>query len=145
MAITEFTPYAGAVGGALIGLAAIILMATAGRIMGATGIFCGLLTLQFDDAFQWRFIFIVGLLLGTAWAGLFTDAAHTISFVPNNYLIVIGGLLVGAGTTLSNGCTSGHGICGISRFSLRSIVATCVFVLFAIITVFVLRHILGIA
>jgi uncharacterized protein len=145
MAITEFTPYAGAVGGALIGLAAIILMAAAGRIMGATGIFRGLLTVKFDDAFQWRVIFIVGLLLGTAWASLFTGAAHNISFVSNNSLIVIGGLLVGAGTTLSNGCTSGHGICGISRFSLRSIAATCVFVLFAIITVFVLRHILGIA
>jgi uncharacterized protein len=145
MAITEFTPYAGAVGGALIGLAAIILMATAGRIMGATGIFRGLLTVKFDDAFQWRVIFIVGLLLGTAWASLFTGAAHNISFVSNNSLIVIGGLLVGAGTTLSNGCTSGHGICGIARFSLRSIAATCVFMLFAIITVFVLRHVLGIA
>jgi uncharacterized protein len=145
MAITEFTPYAGAVGGALIGLAAIILMATAGRIMGATGIFRGLLTVKFDDAFQWRLIFIVGLLLGTAWASLFTGVAHKISFVSNNYLIVVGGLLVGAGTTLSNGCTSGHGICGISRFSLRSIAATCVFMLFAIITVFVLRHVLGIA
>lgn len=145
MAITEFTPYAGAIGGALIGLAAVILMATAGRIMGATGIFRGLLTLRFDDAFHWRLIFIVGLLLGTVWTGLFTGAAHNISFVSNNYLIVIGGLLVGAGTTLSNGCTSGHGICGISRFSLRSVVATCVFMVAAIITVFIFRHVLGVA
>ena len=119
MAFTEFTPYAGALGGALIGLAAVVLMATAGRIMGATGIFRGFLTFKFDDAFQWRFIFIVGLLLGTAWTGLLTGVAHNVSFVSNNYLIVIGGILVGAGTTLSNGCTSGHGICGISRFSLR--------------------------
>ena len=145
MAITDFTPYSGAIGGALIGLAAVILMATAGRIMGATGIFRGLLTLRFDDAFQWRMIFIVGLLLGTAWTGLITGAAHNISFVSNNYLIVIGGLLVGAGTTLSNGCTSGHGICGISRFSLRSVVATCVFMVAAIITVFTFRHVLGVA
>ena len=145
MAITDFTPDSGAIGGALIGLAAVILMATAGRIMGATGIFRGLLTLRFDDAFQWRMIFIVGLLLGTAWTGLITGAAHNISFVSNNYLIVIGGLLVGAGTTLSNGCTSGHGICGISRFSLRSVVATCVFMVAAIITVFTFRHVLGVA
>jgi uncharacterized protein len=145
MAITEFTPYAGVIGGALIGLAAVILMATAGRIMGATGIFRGLLTLRFDNAFQWRLIFTIGLLLGTAWTGLFTGVAHDISFVSNNYIIIIGGMLVGAGTTLSNGCTSGHGICGISRFSMRSIVATCVFMLAAIITVFIIRHVLGAA
>jgi uncharacterized protein len=145
MAITEFTPYAGAIGGGLIGLAAVILMATAGRIMGATGIFRGLLTFQFDYAFQWRLIFIVGLLLGTAWASLFTGVAHNISFVSSNYMIVIGGLLVGIGTTLGNGCTSGHGICGISRFSLRSVAATCIFMLFAIITVFIVRHVIGIA
>ena len=145
MSITEFTPYSGAAGGALIGLAAVILMASAGRIMGATGIFRGLLTMRFDDGFQWRLIFIVGLLLGTAWTGLFTGAAHSISFVSSNLMIVIGGILVGAGTTLGNGCTSGHGICGISRFSVRSIIATCVFMVVAIITVFIVRHVLGAA
>ena len=144
MNITEFTPYSGAVGGAMIGLAAVILMASAGRIMGATGIFRGLLTSQFDDAFRWRLVFIVGLLIGTAWTGIFTGAAHNVSFVSNNYLIVLGGVLVGAGTTLGNGCTSGHGICGISRFSMRSIVATSVFMVVAIITVFIVRHVLGI-
>jgi uncharacterized protein len=143
MAITEFTPYAGALGGVLIGLAAVILMASAGRIMGATGIFRGLLTTNFDEAFRWRLVFIFGLLIGTAWTGLFTGAAHSISFVANNYVIVIGGVLVGAGTTLGNGCTSGHGICGIARFSKRSVVATCVFMAVAIITVFIVRHILG--
>ena len=145
MSITEFTPFSGALGGALIGLAAVILMASAGRIMGATGIFRGLLTSKFDDAFQWRFIFIVGLLVGTAWTGLFTGFAHNISFVSNYYLIAIGGVLVGAGTTLGNGCTSGHGICGISRFSMRSVVATCVFMAVAIITVFIVRHVMGVA
>ena len=144
MAITDFTPYAGAIGGALIGLAAVILMASSGRIMGATGIFRGLLTINFDEAFRWRLIFIVGLLIGTAWAGLFTGATQNISFISNNYLIAIGGVLVGAGTTLGNGCTSGHGICGISRFSMRSIIATCVFMLVAIITVFIVRHVMGI-
>jgi uncharacterized protein len=143
MNITEFTPYAGALGGALIGLAAVLLMASAGRIMGATGIFRGLLTTNFDEAFRWRLVFIVGLLIGTAWTGLFTGVAHNISFVSNNYMIIIGGILVGAGTTLGNGCTSGHGICGISRFSKRSVVATCVFMVVAIITVFIVRHVLG--
>ena len=145
MSVTEFTPYAGALGGGLIGLAAVILMASSGRIMGATGIFRGLLTTKFDDAFQWRLIFIVGLLIGTAWTGLFTGVAHNISFVSSNYLIAVGGILVGAGTTLGNGCTSGHGICGISRFSVRSITATCVFMVVAIITVFIVRHVLGMA
>ena len=145
MSVTEFTPYAGALGGGLIGLAAVILMASSGRIMGATGIFRGLLTTKFDDAFQWRLIFIVGLLIGTAWTALFTGIAHSISFVSNNYLIAVGGILVGAGTTLGNGCTSGHGICGISRFSVRSITATCVFMVVAIITVFIVRHVLGMA
>ena len=145
MTITEFTPYSGAIGGGLIGLAAVILMASAGRIMGATGIFRGLLTTQFDEAFRWRLVFIVGLLIGTAWTGLFTGAAHSLSFVANTYMIVIGGVLVGAGTTLGNGCTSGHGICGISRFSMRSVVATCVFMVVAIITVFIVRHMMGIA
>jgi uncharacterized protein len=145
MAITEFTPYAGVLGGALIGLAAVILMASSGRIMGATGIFRGLLSTQFDEVFRWRLVFIVGLLIGAAWVGLFTGAAHSISFVSNNYMIVIGGLLVGAGTTLGNGCTSGHGICGISRFSTRSVLATCVFMVIAIITVFFVRHVIGTA
>ncbi len=144
MNITEFTPYAGAMGGALIGIAAVILMASAGRIMGATGIFRGLLTTNFDEAFRWRLVFIVGVLIGTAWTGLFTGAAHGVGFVSNNYIIALGGMLVGAGTTLGNGCTSGHGICGISRFSKRSVVATCVFMVFAIITVFIVRHVLGI-
>jgi uncharacterized protein len=143
MNITEFTPYSGALGGALIGLAAVVLMASAGRIMGATGIFRGLLTTNFDEAFRWRLVFIVGLLIGTAWAGLLTGAAHGISFVTNNYIIAIGGILVGGGTTLGNGCTSGHGICGIARFSKRSLVATCVFMIVAIFTVFIVRHVLG--
>ncbi|MDE2446481.1 MAG: YeeE/YedE family protein [Alphaproteobacteria bacterium] len=142
--MTDFTPWAGAEGGALIGLAAVILMAGAGRIMGATGIVRGLMTTQFDEAFSWRLVFIVGLLIGTAWTALFTGITHSISFVPNNWVIALGGILVGAGTTLGNGCTSGHGICGISRLSKRSITATCVFMAVAIITVYVVRHIVGI-
>jgi uncharacterized protein len=142
--MTEFTPYFGALGGALIGLAAVVLMAGAGRIMGATGIFRGLLTTQFDEAFRWRLVFIVGLLIGTAWTSLFTGIAHTITFVPNTWMIIVGGLLVGVGTTLGNGCTSGHGICGISRLSKRSIAATIVFMIVAVITVYVVRHIVGI-
>ena len=145
MTITEFTPYSGAIGGALIGLSAVTLMASAGRIAGATGIFRGLLTTHFDEAFRWRLIFMVGLLIGAAWSGPFTGAAHTIAFESSTPLAIVGGVLVGIGTTLSNGCTSGHGICGISRFSMRSIVATCIFMAVAIITVFITRHVLGIA
>lgn len=143
MTITEFTPWSGTIGGALIGLSAVTLMATAGRIAGATGIFRGLLTTHFDEAFSWRIIFIVGLLIGAAWSGLFTGMAHSISFETGPLLTIVGGLLVGMGTTLGNGCTSGHGICGLSRFSLRSLVATCTFMAVAIITVYVTRHVLG--
>lgn len=143
MSPTEFTPWAGLIGGILIGLSAIVLMATSGRVLGASGIFGGMLTLKFDNAFAWRLVFIIGLLIGTAWTALLTDAAQTMAFASNPILTAIGGLIVGVGVYLGNGCTSGHGICGNARFSLRSFVATCTFMLVAIITVFTIRHVIG--
>jgi uncharacterized protein len=143
MQATDFTPWAGLAGGLLIGLSAVVLMAFNGRIAGASGIFAGLLSLEFDGEYAWRLVFIAGLLIGAAWTGLFFFDHSSIAFAGNHWLTIIGGLLVGAGTKLGAGCTSGHGICGLSRFSLRSLAATITFMAVAIVTVFVVRHLAG--
>ena len=144
MTITEFTPLSGLLGGVLIGLSAMLLMAAQGRILGASGIFAGLLTLNFDTEFSWRLIFIIGMLIGAAWSGLFFFDTSSIAFAGGPLAIIAGGLIVGVGTVLGSGCTSGHGICGLSRFSTRSLAATCTFMAIAILTVFMTRHVLGV-
>jgi uncharacterized membrane protein YedE/YeeE len=141
--MTEFAPLAGLLGGALIGLSAVLLMAGYGRIAGASGIFAGLLTLNFNAEFSWRFIFIVGMLIGAAWSGLFFFDSSSLSFNGGPLTTTAAGLLVGIGTVLGSGCTSGHGICGLSRFSKRSLAATCTFMSVALLTVFLTRHVLG--
>lgn len=143
MTITEFTPLAGLLGGALIGLSAVLLMAGLGRIAGASGIFAGLFTLDFDEDFTWQLVFIIGLLMGAAWSGSFFYDVASISFSGGPITTIAGGLLVGVGTVLGGGCTSGHGICGLARFSRRSLAATCTFMGVALITVFIIRHVLG--
>lgn len=143
MTITEFTPFAGLLGGALIGLSAVFLMAGLGRIAGASGIFAGLFTLDFDEDFTWQLVFIIGLLMGSAWSGLLVYDVASISFSGGPLTTIAGGLLVGAGTVLGGGCTSGHGICGLARFSRRSLAAACTFMGMALITVFITRHVLG--
>ena len=143
MSATEFTPYAGLIGGILIGLSAIVLMAGNGRILGASGIFGGLLTLNFDASFVWRAIFIISLLISTAVTSQFNDMAHQMAFGTTPLLSAIGGVIIGVGVYLSNGCTSGHGICGNARFSKRSFMATCVFLIVAIITTTIMRHVTG--
>ncbi len=143
MSPTEFTPYAGLAGGILIGISAIILMGSSSRILGASGIFAELLTPNFDSNFAWRLIFIISMLIGTAWAALFTGIAQQMAFAAGPLLTAIGGIIVGVGVYLGNGCTSGHGICGNARFSKRSFVATCVFMAVAILTVYIIRHVIG--
>lgn len=142
--MTTFTPFAGLAGGLLIGLSAILLMGAFGRIAGLSGIFGGLFTGRFDAEFSWRAIFIAGLLIGAGLAGFgggFDISA--IAFAGGPVVTVLGGLLVGAGTALGSGCTSGHGICGLPRLSLRSLVATCIFMGVAIATVTLVRHVIG--
>jgi uncharacterized membrane protein YedE/YeeE len=140
---TDFTPWSALIGGALIGLSAVLLMATHGRIAGISGIFAGVLG-RYDDEFRWRLVFLIGLLAGAALIvliGLFDTS--TLAF-PGGYAMTgLGGLLVGAGTALGSGCTSGHGICGLARLSPRSLVATLVFMAVAIATVFITRHMIG--
>lgn len=140
--MTEFTPIAGLIGGALIGLSSVLLLAGIGRIAGLSGIFAGLLTLNWTGEQSWRAFFIVGLLIGTALTALVSGVDLDPGDFPGTPLTtLVGGVLVGMGTALGTGCTSGHGICGIARRSPRSIVATIVFMAVAIVTVFVSRHV----
>jgi len=112
-------------GGTMIGLAAILLMIFNGRVAGISGIFSGVLKPTKGDT-SWRVLFVIGLALsGLIWMNFgFTDFELSNISLP---VLLIAGLLVGMGTSLGNGCTSGHGICGMSRFSLRSTIAVCVF------------------
>tara|TARA_Y100001934_G_scaffold274071_1_gene365477 strand:+ start:763 stop:1197 length:435 start_codon:yes stop_codon:yes gene_type:complete len=124
-------------GGILIGIAAIIIFLTNGRIMGISGILGNLITLKEIDQIYWRIAFLLGVLIGPL---IFTILFKEIKseMVANTTFLIISGFLVGLGTSLGNGCTSGHGICGLSRFSIRSIVATLVFVISGMITVYLI-------
>jgi uncharacterized membrane protein YedE/YeeE len=139
--MANFTPISSAIGGALIGLSAVLLMLLNGRIAGVTGIFAGLIEPQGGDR-AWRATFIVGLIAAPLSAALLGYTAP-IPQMPPSLAIAIAGLLVGFGTTLSNGCTSGHGVCGIARLSPRSIVATGIFMAAAMIVVALTRHAVG--
>jgi uncharacterized membrane protein YedE/YeeE len=140
--VIEFTPLSSAIGGALIGLASVLLMLLLGRIAGISGIFAGLLALPGGEDRSWRWAFFAGLLaapLAAAAVGYPMATPH----MPSNLALVAGaGLLVGFGTRMAAGCTSGHGVCGMARLSPRSIVATCVFMATAIAVVAVTRHVL---
>ena len=140
--MTEFTPLAAAAGGTLIGLSAVLLLWLNGRIAGISGILYGLFTRESGER-NWRFLFVLGLILGGLLYQLTTqNALSTRSDFPV-YLLAIAGLLVGIGTRLGSGCTSGHGVCGISRLSLRSSLATATFVVLGMVTTTIMRILLG--
>ena len=141
---TEFTPFASLLGGGTIGLSAVVLLATQGRIAGISGIVSRILPPSVDKAgLPQGIIFLIGLLLAAPLWFVLTGAAPVQMVSSNGLLLVIAGLLVGFGAVMGNGCTSGHGVCGISRGSARSIAATMTFMATASVTVFVLRHVLG--
>jgi uncharacterized protein len=142
IAMANFTPVSAAIGGALIGLSSVLLMLLTGRIAGISGVFAGLLNIRSDDK-AWRIAFIAGLVLAPLVAGWLGYGMAPPQLPGNLVVIAAAGLLVGFGTRLGSGCTSGHGICGIGRFSVRSIVATVVFMVTAMVTVAVTRHALG--
>lgn len=138
----NLTLLSGLLGGALIGLATALLMLLTGRIAGISGIFGGLLPLHATDR-GWRLAFIAGLLAAPLLATLGGASLPTPSMPASLAVIAIAGLLVGVGTRMSGGCTSGHGVCGTARLSARSITATLIFMLVAIVTVAIVRHGIG--
>lgn len=141
---TDFTPVASLIGGALIGIAAVILMLTLGRIMGATGILAGAILPQSRQEWRWKIAVIIGMLCGPWLFRLLHGAMPEINTPNSPAMIIIGGFIVGIGVTLGSGCTSGHGVCGIARLSPRSIIAVITFMISTAITVFVTRHVLEI-
>lgn len=140
--MNDFTPIPALFGGALIGLAASILLLTHGKVAGISGLYGGLLRSGTSDR-AFRFWFIAGLVGAGGLVRLAFPAAFATRWSAALPVVFIAGLIVGFGTQLGNGCTSGHGVCGISRLSVRSLVATGVFMATGFATVFVVRHVLG--
>lgn len=146
----NFTPLSAVSGGILIGLAATTLLVTQGRIAGISGIMGGLLKSTAEDK-SWRIFFLLGLIIGaSAFTAVGGADASDININPYQFgdnihfgALIVGGLLVGYGTQTGSGCTSGHGVCGLGRFSTRSLVATLTFLAIAGITVFVIRTVTG--
>lgn len=134
----NFTPISGLIGGLLIGLAAALMLLLNGRISGISGIVGGLLAPRGSDA-GWRVAFVAGLLLGALAYALATGRDALVNVQASVPVLVVAGLLVGFGTRLGSGCTSGHGLCGVARLSKRSVVATAVFFGVAMLTVFLTR------
>ncbi len=138
----EFTPVSGVVGGLMIGTAASLFILFEGRIAGISGILGGALSSLGKEGY-WRIAFLLGLVLGPlliAGAGFSRPEIVIDASVP---VLIVAGLLVGFGTRLGNGCTSGHGVCGVARASPRSVAATITFFAVATVTVFATRHVLG--
>ena len=135
MTIANFTPLSAFLGGLVIGIAVMLFFAFNGRLIGISGIARNFLNSN-DKRFD-NFLFLIGLILGPIIYQLFSKEEVSINITNSIYLLGIAGLLVGLGTSIGSGCTSGHGICGISRFSLRSIIATITFMIVGILTVFV--------
>lgn len=140
--MTEFTPFTSLIGGCLIGLAAVLLMAFHGRIAGISGILSGVLPPVATD-WAWRLAFLIGAILAPVILTNFTSYPIVFDSPVPVLWLVIGGLIVGVGITLGSGCSSGHGVCGMARFSMRSVIATLIFMLATTITVFIIRHVLG--
>ena len=141
-ALENFTPVSALLGGALIGLSASFLLLLNGRMAGISGIMNGLFGAPKKE-WVWRGLFLLGLVLGAAIFQLLTNDSLQLRQGYPLLLIVLGGFLVGVGTRMGSGCTSGHGICGIASFSIRSITATVTFMLTGMVTVFILKHLLG--
>lgn len=138
----SFTPIPSLLGGALLGIAAALYVLLHGRILGISGIISGLLHPKPNDV-VWRLALVLGLLTSPLWAALFFGIRPVVEIHTSWYAILIAGFLVGFGVQYGSGCTSGHGICGLSRLSPRSLVATLSFMGAGFLTVFILRHLIG--
>ena len=134
----HFTPFSALAGGSIIGVAVVLLLLFNGRIAGISGITGGLLTPQGKEK-AWRIAFLVGLL-ASPWLYGIAAPLPTMAVSGNSLWLILAGLLVGLGTRLGGGCTSGHGVCGTARLAPRSLAATCVFMAAGFLTVYLLRH-----
>lgn len=143
MVETAFTPFQSLAGGALIGLAAVLLMASLGRIMGATGILAGVLHPASSTDWSWRAALLAGMISGPLALLMLTGSLPVVQVPVSTPMLAIGGFIVGIGVTFASGCTSGHGVCGMARLSPRSVVATLTFMATTGLTVYVVRHIIG--
>ncbi|OJH77582.1 hypothetical protein VVS222_00204 [Vibrio vulnificus] len=137
--MTFVVPWESLAGGILLGISALTMLLVNGKVAGISGILTGLLTPKSRD-FAWRLMFVVGMVSGGVLAVTFGAASASVALPTSGVLIAAAGVLVGIGTRLGNGCTSGHGICGIGRLSKRSIAATAIFMAVAAMTVFVRLH-----
>ncbi len=137
-----FTPAQGAIGGALIGLSAALLLLALGRIAGISGIIGGLLPPRSGET-GWRLAFVAGLIVGPLVVAAATGTLPAVELQSPVWALVPAGFIVGFGTRLGSGCTSGHGVCGLARLSPRSIAATATFFAVALATVYAIRHLAG--
>tara|TARA_B100001559_G_C16243811_1_gene503675 strand:+ start:217 stop:633 length:417 start_codon:yes stop_codon:yes gene_type:complete len=136
--LDNFTPFSAVFGGLLIGLSICILLYFTDKVAGISSVIGGLFKFNFDDKL-WRLLFLFGMILGALiWFEF--DKKSIITFDSNPAIIIIGGLLTGFGTQLGSGCTSGHGVFGVAKLSIRSIVATIIFLFFGMLTVFIQRN-----
>lgn len=140
--MSEFTPLSGLAGGVMIGAAAALLLLLNGRIAGISGIAGGAMTAAGDERL-WRLAFLVGLVVGPLAIAALTGAMPEVAIQAEWPWLIVAGLLVGYGTRLGSGCTSGHGVCGLARLSPRSLAATGTFMVVAAATVYVVRHVIG--
>lgn len=138
----QFTPVLSSLGGLLIGLAALALLLANGRIAGISGIIAGVLQPREDNTL-WRVLFIVGMLIGAGLIRAFHPDALAIRIDVSTAAVLLGGFLVGIGTRIGNGCTSGHGVAGVGRLAPRSLVASALFFALAVLTTYLIRHVLG--
>jgi len=139
---TTFTPYASLIGGALIGLSAVMLMMFFGRMAGVSGILGGAISADAMQEGGWRLGFLAGMIAAPLPFLIVTGALPVIAVPPTSPMLAAGGLLVGVGVYFGSGCTSGHGVCGLARVSPRSFAAVATFMATAVVTVFVIRHVL---
>jgi len=140
MIATPFTPIASLLGGALIGLSAVLLMGATGRIAGVSGIAARLFPPYEDREFAGRLAFVAGLIAAPLLVRLVTGSLPAQTIAAGTPVLIVAGLLTGFGAIWGSGCTSGHGVCGLSRLSVRSLVATLTFMATGVATVFLMRH-----
>lgn len=141
--MTEFTPTASLIGGAMLGIASVLLMASHGRIAGVSGIAVRMFPPYLDKDAPGRAAFILGLIAAPSLYAALAGGWPTITVTSNAFVLVAAGLIAGFGSVWGSGCTSGHGICGLSLLSQRSLVAVVIFMVTAIATVFIAHHLIG--